>query len=43
LLRGLSTILLTFSERARLTADIEMQRPAASLLLINNLVSTTIM
>ena len=42
-LRNLPATLLAFSERARLAAGIHMQRPAASLLLINNLVSTTIM
>jgi AcrR family transcriptional regulator len=42
-LRDLPTTLLEFSERARLAAGIAMPRPAASLLLINNLVSSTIL
>jgi AcrR family transcriptional regulator len=42
-LRDLPSTLLEFSERARRAAGIEMPRPAASLLLINNLVSSTIL
>jgi AcrR family transcriptional regulator len=42
-LRDLTGTLLAFSERARCAAGIEMPRPAASLLLINNLVSSTIL
>lgn len=35
--------LLEFSERARLAAGIELQQPRASLLLINNMVSSTLL
>jgi len=42
-LRNLPATLLEFSERARVAAGIAMPRPAATLLLINNLVSSTIM
>lgn len=40
---ALPTRLLEFSERARQAAGIELSRPAASLLLINNLVSSTLL
>jgi AcrR family transcriptional regulator len=42
-LRDLPATLLAFSERARRAAGVELRQPAAALLLINNLVSTTIM
>ena len=41
-LKSLPDTLLAFSERARASAGIEIARPAEALLLINNLVSTTI-
>lgn len=41
--RKLPSTLLEFSERARVAAGIDLQRPAAALTLINNLVSSTIL
>jgi AcrR family transcriptional regulator len=41
--RELPTTLLAFSERARSAAGVDLRQPSASLLLINNLVATTIM
>jgi AcrR family transcriptional regulator len=41
--RDLPATLLAFSERARSAAGVELKQPSAALLLINNLVATTIM
>jgi len=41
--RDLPSTLLAFSERARDAAGVELRQPSAALLLINNLVSTTIL
>jgi AcrR family transcriptional regulator len=41
--RDLPATLLAFSERARSAAGVELRQPSAALLLINNLVATTIM
>jgi len=42
-MRDLPQTLLAFSERARVSAGLEMQRSSAALVLVNNLVSTTIL
>jgi AcrR family transcriptional regulator len=41
--RELPATLLAFSERARSAAGVDLRQPSASLLLINNLVATTVM
>lgn len=42
-MKNLPETLLEFSERGRIAAGIEMAKPAEALLLVNNLVSTTIL
>lgn len=42
-LRDLPQTLLDFSERARVSAGVELRQPSVALILINNLVATTIL